>query len=60
MTTDDKPCEPVENDLVMPGWACCSCPTPDGRRTYNGNVRKFCKACGHRRCDLPPDTERSS
>lgn len=43
----DKPCEAIDDPLLMPGWGCCKC------RVYNGVQRTECKSCSHKRCDKP-------
>lgn len=54
---DIEVCDPIEHAHLMPGWGCCVCKQRKsangvGFGTYNGEPRQFCKACGHKRCDV--------
>lgn len=51
--SDFKVCKAIESEALAPGWGCCMC------RTYNGNQRKECKTCEHKRCDLEPKNKPS-
>lgn len=45
MSNENKKCQKISGDYIMPGWGCCKC------RTYNGEQRSHCKVCQHPRCD---------
>lgn len=47
---NEKACQYIESEYVMPGWGCCRC------HQYNGAWRQFCKGCKHPVCiGMPVD-----
>lgn len=53
MSDEKKRCQVINHANIMPGFGCCVC------RTYNGDHRKECKQCGHKRCDTDPGNQPS-